>query len=75
MPGTFDSFRKQTLMRRADAADTPGQYLSAFGDKMAQELCILKIDICNLLRAKLADSLAPNTKPSLTWHNSQPFYR
>jgi hypothetical protein len=75
MPGTFDGFREQALMRRADAADAPGQYLSAFGDKVPQELSVLKIDIGNLFRAKFAYSFAPDTKPSLTWHSSQPFYR
>jgi len=68
MSGTFDGFRKQALMRRADSTDSPGQNLSSFGDKMTQELSIFKIDIGNFLSAKLADSLAPNTKPSWTWH-------
>jgi hypothetical protein len=75
MPGTFDGFRKQTLMCRADATDAPGQNLSAFGYKMTQEFSVLEINICNFFRAKLAYSFAPNTKPSLTWHSSQPFYR
>jgi hypothetical protein len=75
MPGTFDGFCKQSLMCRADATDAPGQYLSAFGDKVAQEFSVLKIYIGNLFRAKLAYPFAPNTKPSLTWHSSQPFYR
>ena len=75
MPGTFDGFRKQALMRRADSTDSPGQYLSPFGNEVTEELSILKVDIGNLLRAKLAHSLAPNTKPSWTWHSSSPFYR
>ena len=69
MPGTFNGFRKQTLMGRADSTDSPGQYLSPFGDEMAEELSILKIDISNLLRAEFAYSFAPNAEPSWTWHN------
>jgi|PlaIllAssembly_1097288.scaffolds.fasta_scaffold1277501_2 hypothetical protein len=75
MPGTFDGFREQTLMRRADSTDSPGQYLSAFGDKVAQEFPVLKIYVGDFLGAKLAHSFAPDIEPSLTWHNSQPFYR
>jgi hypothetical protein len=69
MPGTFNGFRKQTLMRRADSTDSPGQYLSPFGDEVAEELSILKIDIGDLLRAEFAYSFAPNAEPSWTWHN------
>jgi hypothetical protein len=60
VPGTFDGFRKQALMRRADSTDPPGQYLSPLGDKVTEELSIFK----------LADSLAPNAEPSWTWHSS-----
>ncbi|MBP1624816.1 MAG: hypothetical protein H6Q07_2836 [Acidobacteria bacterium] len=75
MPGTFDGFREQTLMRRADSTDSPGQYLSAFGDEMAQEFSVLEIYVCYFFGAKLAHPFAPDTEPSLTWHSSQPFYR
>ena len=75
MPGAFNGFRKQALMRRADSADSPGKDLSPFGNEMTEELSIFKVDIGNLLRAKLAYSLAPNTEPSWTWHSSSPFYR
>jgi hypothetical protein len=68
MSGTFDGFRQQSLVRRADTADPPGQNLSSFGNKMAQELAIFEIDISNLFSTKLADSLAPNTEPLWTWH-------
>lgn len=68
MSGTFDGLRKQALMSRADSADPPGQYLPAFGDKMAEELSIFKIDISNFFGAKFAYSLAPNTEPFWTWH-------
>jgi hypothetical protein len=68
MPGAFDGLRKQALMRRADSTDSPGQYLSPFGNKMAEKLSIFKIDICDLFRAKLAYSFAPDTKPFWTWH-------
>ncbi len=74
MSGAFNGFRKQALMRRADSADSPGQYLSPFGDEMAQELSVFKIDIGDLFRAEFAYSFAPNTEPSWTWHNSSPFY-
>jgi hypothetical protein len=75
MPGAFDGFRKQALMRRADSTDSPGQYFSPFGDEMTEELSVLKIDISDFFRAKFADSLAPNAEPSWTWHSSSPFYR
>ena len=75
MSGPFDGLRKQALMRRADSADPPGQYLSPFGDEMAEELSVFKIDISNFFRAKLADSFAPDTEPFWTWHNEWPFYR
>jgi hypothetical protein len=73
MPGPLDGLRKQALMRRADSADSPRQYLSPFGNKMAEELSVFEINVSDFFRAKLAHSLAPNTKPSLTWHFSQPF--
>jgi hypothetical protein len=72
--GAFDGLRKQALMRRADSADSPGKYLSPFGDEMTEELPVFKIDIGNFFGAEFADSLAPNTKPSWTWHNEWPFY-
>lgn len=75
MSGALDGFRQQTLMRRADSADSPGQYLSPFRDKMTKKFSILKINIRNFFRAKLAYALAPNTKTSLTCHSFQPFYR
>jgi hypothetical protein len=74
MSGTFDGFRKQALMRRADSTDSPGQYLSPFGDEMTEELSIFKVDIGNFFSAEFADSFAPNAKPSRTWHSSSPFY-
>jgi hypothetical protein len=70
MPGSFDRFRQQALMRRADSADSPGQDLSPFGDEVTEELSIFEVDICDLLRAEFADSLAPDTEPSWTWHNA-----
>ena len=69
MPGTFNGFRKQTLMRRADSAYSPGQYFPPFGDEMAEELSVFKIDICDFFRAEFAYSFAPNAEPSWTWHN------
>jgi hypothetical protein len=74
VPGTFDGFRKQALMRRADSTDSPGQYLSAFRNEMAKEFPIFEIYIGDFFCAKFADSLAPNTEPSRTWHSYQPFY-
>jgi hypothetical protein len=74
MSGTFDGFRKQALVRRADSTDSPGQNLSSFGDEVTQELSIFEIDIGDFLSAKLAYSFTPNTKPSWTWHSSSPFY-
>jgi hypothetical protein len=74
MPGTFDGFRKQALMRRADSTDSPGKYLAPFRDKMTEELSIFKVDIGNFFRAEFANSFAPNAEPSRTWHSSSPFY-
>jgi hypothetical protein len=73
VPGTFDGFRKQALVRRADPTDSPWQYFPAFGNKMAQEFSVLEIDIGYFFRAKFADSFASDSEPFLTWHSSQPF--
>ena len=70
MPGTFNRLREQALMCRADSADSPGQYLSAFRDKMAEEFSVLEIDISNFFRAEFTYSLAPDTESSLTCHSS-----
>jgi hypothetical protein len=70
MPGTFDGFRKQALMRRADSTDSPGQNLSPFRDEMTEELSIFKVDIGNFFSAEFAYSFAPNAEPSRTWHSS-----
>ena len=75
MPCTLDSFRELALMRRADSTDSPREDLAAFRNKMPQELPILEIYICNLFRAEFAHPLTPNTEPSLTCHDFQPFYR
>ncbi len=75
MPGTFDGFRKQALMRRAHSTDPPGQYLSPLRDEMTEELSIFEIDISDFFRAEFADSFAPDTESSWTWHNKWPFYR
>jgi hypothetical protein len=74
MPGTFYSLREQALMRGADSADSPRQYLSPFGDKMIEKLCVFEINIGNFFRAELAYSFAPNTESFRTWHRSWPFY-
>jgi hypothetical protein len=74
MPGALNGFRKQTLMRRADSTDSPGQYFPAFGNKVAQKFSILEIDIGYFFRAKFTYSFASNSEPFLTWHSSQPFY-
>ena len=74
MPGTFDGFRKQALVRRADPTDSPWQYFPAFGNKMAQEFSVLEIDIGYFFRAELAHSFAPNAELLGTWHSIWPFY-
>ncbi len=74
MSGSFDGFRKQALMRRADSTDSPGQDFSPFGDEMPKELPIFKIDISNFFCAEFANSLVPNAEPFRTWHSSSPFY-
>ena len=75
MPGAFDGFRQQALMRRADSADSPGKDFSPLGNKMTEELSVFEINIGDFFSTKFAHSLAPNTKPSWTWHNEWPFYR
>ena len=75
MSGTFDGFRKQALVRRADSTDSPGKDLAPFRDEVAEELPVFKIDVCDFFRAKFADSFAPNTETFWTWHNKWPFYR
>jgi hypothetical protein len=71
--GTFNGFRKQALMCRADSTDSPGQDFSPLGDKMTEEFSILKIYIGDFFRAEFTNSLAPNTESSWTWHSSLPF--
>jgi len=67
--GPLDSLRKQTLMRRTDSTDPPGQYFPPFGDKMAEKLPVLVIDIGYFFGAEFTDSFAPNTEPFWTWHD------
>jgi hypothetical protein len=74
MSGTLDGLRKQTLMSRADSADSPGQYLSSFGNKMAEEFTVFEINIGDFFSAKLAHAFAPHAEPFWTWHVSWPFY-
>jgi hypothetical protein len=73
VPGTLDGLRKQALMSRADPADSPGQYLPAFGNEMTKEFPVLEIDIRDFFRAKLANSFAPYAEPFGTWHSSFAF--
>jgi hypothetical protein len=73
MPGALDGLREQTLMGRADSADSPGQDFSPFGDEVAEELSVLEIDVADLFRAEFAYSLAPDTESSWTWHSWYPF--
>jgi hypothetical protein len=75
MSGAFDGLRKQALMRRADSTDSPGQYLSPFRDKMAEEFSVFKIDIGYFFRAKFTNPFATDTESFWTWHNEWPFYR
>jgi hypothetical protein len=73
VPSPFDSLRQQSLVNRANSADSPGQYLSSFGNEMAKELSVLEINKGNFLCAKFAHSFAPHTEPLWTWHNSSAF--
>jgi hypothetical protein len=75
MSGAFDGLRKQALMRRADAADSPWKYLPPLGNKVTEEFLVFEIDIGDFLRAEFAYSLAPDTEPFWTWHIEWPFYR
>ena len=67
--GPFDGLSKQSLMRRADPTDPPGQYFPPFGNKMAEKLPVLIIDISNFFSAEFTDSFAPDTEPFWTWHS------
>jgi hypothetical protein len=68
VPCAFDSFCKQALVSRADPADSPGQYLPPFRNEVTEELSVLEINIGYFLGAEFADSLAPDTETSWTWH-------
>jgi hypothetical protein len=72
--GTLDSLRKQTLMSRADSTDSPGQYLSSFGNKVAEEFTVFEVDIGDFFSAKFAYPLATDAESFWTWHSSWPFY-
>jgi hypothetical protein len=73
VPCAFDGLRQQSLMHGADSTDSPGQYLSAFGNEMAKEFSILEINVSNFFRAKFAYPFAPDTESLWTWHILQPF--
>jgi hypothetical protein len=73
VPGTFDGLRKQALMRRAYSANSPGQDLPAFGNEVAEELSVFVIDVGNFFSAEFANSFAPDTESSWTWHSSLAF--
>ena len=73
--GALDGFRQLPLMRRADSADPPGQNFPPLRNKMTEELSVFEIDVSDFFRAEFADSFAPNTESSWTWHNKWPFYR
>ena len=73
MSGTLDGLRQQSLVRRANPADSPRQNLSPFGDKMAEQLPVFEIDVSYFFSTKLTDSFAPNTEPLWTWHSSLAF--
>ena len=67
--GPFNGLSKQSLMRRADSTDPPGQYFPPFGNEMAEKFPVLIIDIGYFFSAELAYPFAPNTEPFWTWHN------
>jgi hypothetical protein len=73
MSGSFDRFREQTLVGRADSADPPGQYFPPFGNEVTEKFPVFEIDIGYFLRAEFAYSLAPNAEPFWTWHSSLAF--
>jgi hypothetical protein len=60
MPGPFDRFRELPLMRGTDSADAAGKDLSAFRNEVPKELSVLKVDVCDFLRAELANPFAAN---------------
>jgi hypothetical protein len=65
---SLDGFRKLTLMRRANSADSPRKNLSALRNEMFQKFPILKVDVRDFFHAEFTNSLAPNAKPSLPCH-------
>ena len=60
MPGALDGFREQSLMDRADTADSPGKDFTAFGDEVGKQLPVFEIDIADFFGAEFAYALAPN---------------
>jgi hypothetical protein len=73
VPSAFDCLGKQALVVWADSADSPGQYFPSFGNKMAEKLSILKINIGDFFRAEFTNSLAPNAEAPWTWHSQLAF--
>jgi hypothetical protein len=73
VPGPFNGFGKQSLMSGADSTDPSGQYFPPFGDKMTEKFSVFEIDIGYFFGAEFAYSLASNTEPFWTWHNSLAF--
>jgi hypothetical protein len=71
--GSFDSFREQSLVWRADSADPSGQNFPPFRNKMTEKFPVFKIDIGYFFRAEFTNSFAPDTEPLWTWHSNLAF--
>ena len=68
MTRALDGFRKLTLMRRADSADSTRKNLSTLRNEVPEKFPILKVDVRNFFSAEFTYSLASNAKPSLPCH-------
>jgi hypothetical protein len=61
-----DGDAQSALMLRARAGNPPRQHLAALGDKAAQQLDVLVVDVVDLVRAELADLAAPEKAAATT---------
>jgi hypothetical protein len=59
VPGLLDGAGKATLVRRANAGQTPGHDLASLGHKSLQQTNVTVRNRIDLFGAELADLLAP----------------
>jgi hypothetical protein len=71
IPGSLDGLRQCTLVRGASSRQSPGQDLTAFGNKLPDQPHVFVIDEVNFFGAKPADLAA--TKVLLAWASRAAF--